>query len=324
MGSRSRRPAAPHVRRHPGTGPGAYHLVVTDPTLPWPCIAQAHARSEPRRPFHLAGRRVGSVATALLPDLQVLAPELQLRADGLHAPTQLIDAEQATAWFTPLNLQLKERGWVRGWRHEWLPVPDPAAPPEAPPLAVIERAAARFWGTLTGGAHANGYLADAHGRPTHLWLGRRSATKPTDPGKLDNLVGGGVPLGQTPFETLVREGWEEAGLLPPVMQAARPGRVMRLARDVPEGLQFERLHAFDLLLPPGLQPANQDGEVAGFSCVPVPEAVALAQAGEMTVDAALVTLDFCLRHRLLPDAALVAHAKAAAALWWEPPAIQTI
>ena len=82
----------------------------------------------------------------------------------------------------------------------------------APPLALIERAAARFWGTLTFGAHANGYVADAQGRPTHLWIARRSTHKATDPGKLDNLVGGGVPHGQTPFETLVREGFEEAGL----------------------------------------------------------------------------------------------------------------
>lgn len=281
-------------------------------------------RRLPRQPFFLAGRRVGSVASALVPGLQALDPALHLAADGLHAPAALADAEQATAWFTPLNLRLQAQGWVRGWRHEWLPVTDPAGPADAPPLAVIERAAARFWGTLTLGAHANGYLADPQGRPTHLWLGRRSTTKPTDPGLLDNLVGGGVPLGQTPFETLVREGWEEAGLGAEVMQAARRGRVMRLARDVPEGLQFEHLFAFDLQLPPGLEPCNQDGEVAGFHCVPVAEAAAVAQAGEMTVDAALVTLDFCLRHRLLPEPVLQAQAQAGAHLWWEPPAIQTI
>lgn len=79
-------------------------------------------------------------------------------------------------------------------------------------LATFERAAARFWGTLTFGAHCNGYLADAHGRPTHLWIARRSFTKPTDPGLLDNLVGGGVPHGQSPFDCVRREGWEEAGL----------------------------------------------------------------------------------------------------------------
>ena len=74
--------------------------------------------------------------------------------------------------------------------------------------ATIERAAARFWGTLTLGAHCNGYVADAHGRPTHLWVARRSLSKPTDPGMLDNLIGGGVPLGQSPLEALQREAFE--------------------------------------------------------------------------------------------------------------------
>ncbi len=47
-------------------------------------------------------------------------------------------------------------------------------------------------------------------------------------------------------------------------------------------------------------PHNQDGEVAGFRCLPLDEALALAAGDQMTVDAALVTLDFALRHALLP------------------------
>ncbi|MDE2275455.1 MAG: NUDIX domain-containing protein, partial [Burkholderiales bacterium] len=170
----------------------------------------------------------------------------------------------------------------------------------APPLALIERAAARFWGTLTRGAHATGYVADARGRPQRLWIAQRAATKATDPGLLDNLVGGGVPAGQTPWQALLREGWEEAGLGPATMQSARPGRVLRLQRPLPEGWQCEDLHAYDLALPPDVQPANQDGEVQGFACLPVPQALALAAGPRMTVDAALVTLDFALRHGLLP------------------------
>ena len=38
-------------------------------------------------------------------------------------------------------------------------------------------------------------------------------------------------------------------------------------------------------------------------CLDVAQALAHAAAGEMTVDAALATLDFALRHRLLPAAA---------------------
>ena len=166
----------------------------------------------------------------------------------------------------------------------------------------MERAACRFWGTLTLGAHANGYLANAQGRPTHLWIARRSASKATDPGLLDNLIGGGVSDGQTPQQTLQREAWEEAGLSPHQLGSTRASSVLRLHRDVTEGLQFEDLYCFDLLLPPGLQPVNQDGEVAGFECLPVQQALQEAAGSGMTVDAALVTLDFALRHRLLESA----------------------
>lgn len=288
----------------------------------WPCIAQATSRARNRRPLRLRGHIVGSVDERHLPLLHHLAPALTCAPHELQAPP-LPDAAAATAWFEPLNLQLRAEGAIVGWRDEAYPVL-PLQGAASIPLAAIERAAARFWGTLSFGAHANGYIADAAGRPTHLWLGRRAATKATDPGLLDNLIGGGVPLGQTPFETLVREGWEEAGLARPQLHTARAVRVIQLQREVPEGLQLERLHAFDLALPHGLTPANQDGEVADFCCVPVAEALALAQAGEMTVDAALVTLDFGLRHDLLPAEAAGALRTATAALFMEPGAIQTI
>ena len=60
------------------------------------------------------------------------------------------------------------------------------------------------------------------------------------------------------------------------------------------------LSSYDLPLPDAVQPHNQDGEVAAFLRLPVAEALALAASDRMTVDAALVTLDFALRHRLLP------------------------
>lgn len=130
-------------------------------------------------------------------------------------------------------------------------------------------------------------------------------TKATDPGKLDNLIGGGVPAGQAPLDALVREGWEEAGLRPDALRGVSAGSLLKLHRDIPEGLQQEWLYAWDLELRPGVEPRNQDGEVAAFRCLPVDEAVALAAGDAMTVDAALVTIDFALRHRLL-DAAQAA------------------
>ena len=261
--------------------------------------AQRHDAAA-RRPLHLGDRAVGSVAAGALPVLRVHAPWLQERDDGVLS-TALRD-EALDAAFAATHVALRERGLITGWRDEIYAVVPAWG---APVLARIERAAARFWGTLTFGAHANGYVAGPDGRPSHLWIARRSPHKPTDPGKFDNLIGGGVPHGQTPFETLVREGWEEAGLAADLVLRATHGRVIDLQRTLPDcaghGLQREQLFVYDLALPPGLQPRNQDGEVASLQLLPVAEALALAAGDTMTVDAALATLDFALRWRLLGE-----------------------
>jgi 8-oxo-dGTP pyrophosphatase MutT (NUDIX family) len=265
------------------------------PLSDWPALRAAAAHdSAARLPFSVNGTPVGSVARTHLPALRAWPHCLQI--DDVQV-TLRAESDKLTPVLAELNGTLRELGLIRAWRDEAFALLDPASGAR---LASMERAAARFWGTLTLGAHANGHVTDAMGCPTHLWIAQRSATKATDPGMYDNLVGGGVPDGQTPRQTLVREGWEEAGLRPPQMSAARAGSVLCLKRDVAEGLQHEWLHVYDLRLPAALRPQNQDGEVAGFQCLPVAEALALAAGTRMTVDAALVTLDFALRHGLLP------------------------
>ena len=258
----------------------------------WPAIEHATSRRQDRVPFLIDGRVVGSVACAHLENLRAFQGEL-LVADDRVALTVAAAARDAT--LATLNARLRAQGLIRAWRDETYPLVDPLSQRV---LARFERAASRFWGTLTFGAHATGWVAAADGRPARLWVAQRAFDKATDPGAFDNLVGGGVPHGQTPFETLVREGWEEAGLSTDVMHRARPGRVIQLLRDIPEGLQFEWIHSFDLQLQPGEQPFNQDGEVHAFTLHPAAEALAIAAGTRMTADAALVCLDFGLRHGL--------------------------
>lgn len=282
------------------------------PTRPWPAIELARRQLRPRVPFFIDQACVGSVDAAHLDALLAWPGLLQVAGDGVRlrvAPPER-DAALAT-----INAGLRDQGLVRAWRDETYPVTDPAS---GRLLARTERAASRFWGTLTFGAHANGWVAGADGRPAALWIAQRSFDKATDPGAHDNLVGGGVPLGQSPFQTLVREGFEEAGLPADVMQRARPGRVIELRRDIPEGLQFEQIHAYDVQLQPDEVPVNQDGEVHAFRMHPLPQALAIAGGTTMTADAALVTLDFALRHRLLPADMHDDLAARAAGLWVGP------
>jgi len=281
----------------------------------WPAIAAARAHDAAMRtPFFVASPDaaplpVGSVAHA---HLRALARWPQwLQVDEHRVALRCASAARADAMAT-MHDALRREGLIVAWRDEAFPLYTVQGEPTG---VSIERAATRFWGSLTLGAHCNGFVADAYGQPAQLWIARRSLSKATDPGKLDNLVGGGVPAGQSPRDTVIREAWEEAGLERPQLQGLLRGRVLKLLRDIPEGLQREWIHVYDLALPAGLTPRNQDGEVAELSLHPLQQALALAAGEQMTVDASLVTLDFVLRHGLLDGTDAHALAAQASALF---------
>ena len=179
--------------------------------------------------------------------------------------------------------QLAQEGFIPGWRNERYRIAD---------LFDIERAAARPFGLATQAVHVNGITAGER-----MWLARRSSTKATDPGMLDNLVGGGIAAGFSIEQVLLKEAWEEAGIPAELARRASRGGTIELLREVPEGVQSELVHVHDLELPPDFSPANQDGEVSEFRLVPFDEARNLIHhTDELTVDAALVALD-CLSRR---------------------------
>jgi 8-oxo-dGTP pyrophosphatase MutT (NUDIX family) len=287
------------------------------PGADWPSIEGARLQRVPRVPLRSStnGAVIGRVARDHLPALRGWPRWVRVDDDAvtLRCEAGLDDA------LVDIHAALRDDGLIRAWRDEPFTLWQPHT---MQPLATMERAAARFWGSLTLGAHANGYVADDRGRPVAMWIARRSPTKATDPGLHDNLVGGGVPRGQTPAEALVREGWEEAGLDAATMAAAVRGRTIRMARDIPEGFQFEDLHVWDLPLQPQVTPRNQDGEVAALQCLPIADALALAAGDSITVDAALVILDLALRHRLFDDATHARLEARAADLWHRGAGIQ--
>ncbi|HEX6720558.1 MAG TPA: DUF4743 domain-containing protein [Burkholderiaceae bacterium] len=280
----------------------------------WPALAAARAHDPGTRvPFALVDGAVrtlaGSIARAHVDALRRWPQWLEVQHTGVTLVAPVAARFDVLAG---INGALHADGLIVAWRDEPFPLFDV----NGRDLGVsMERAATRFWGTLTLGAHCNGYVAAADGRPTHLWIARRAPTKPTDPNKLDNLIGGGVPAGQSPRDTVVREGWEEAGLQPAQMQGLQRGRVLRLLRDIPEGLQREWIHVYDLALPVGTTPSNQDGEVSALALHDVAQALELAAGDAMTVDAALVTLDFALRQRLFDPATHAAVTDAASGLF---------
>ncbi|KAJ0168749.1 putative tRNA-splicing endonuclease subunit tsp-4 [Colletotrichum tanaceti] len=111
-----------------------------------------------------------------------------------------------------------------------------------------------------------------------IWVPRRSPTKSTFPGMLDNTVAGGLMTGEDPFECVIREADEEASLPEHVVrhQAKHVGGVTYIyiteSEAGEEGLIYPEVQwIYDLELPDDVVPQPKDGEVAEFSLCTVEE-----------------------------------------------------
>ena len=212
-------------------------------------------------------------------------------SDGLNLETdswpEMGDSLQTLAQ------QWRECGWLKGWRGEKFDICDQSGKP----LCALERAAFRPFGLMSQAVHLNGLVEIEDG--LRFWIGRRSPHKAVDPGKLDNLVGGGIASGETPFEAVCRESEEEAGLMPPALGNLRAAPRIHSLRPVSRGIHNEILHIFDIVLPETVRPENQDGEVAGFELMDVSQIIETMLSQTMMHDAQLVTLEALKRYGAL-------------------------
>ncbi len=272
---------------------------------------------DPRRflPFRVADSLCGWIRPAFAKNLERWPAVFTITAEAVTIADQLDTPGARSAALAPILLALRDEGLITGWRDE-----DYSVAPDfgAAPMLTVERAAARAFGIRTRGAHLNATVG--RGADCRMWIARRAATKPIDPSMLDNLVGGGVGLGLNPQQTIVKECDEEAGIPIALAMHALAKSTVSLQREVAEGMHWENLTIFDLELDAGFKPDNRDGEVAEFQLLPIGEVRRLVRdTNEFTVDAALVILDFLLRHDLCgaPPAECAA---LAAALQATPPA----
>jgi 8-oxo-dGTP pyrophosphatase MutT (NUDIX family) len=184
--------------------------------------------------------------------------------------------------------QMREGGLIQGWRNEdfaWIDQ-------NGHEYFRLERSAFRAFGFRSMATHINGYT-----KAGNLWLGRRSETKATDPGRLDNLAAGGIGADETPWVNARRELWEEAGVPPQISDHIEPVGRIHMRRPIPgRGFHDEQLYIYDLELADNFVPTNHDGEVSGFIEISLSEAAARILADEFTSDAAFVTADFILRN----------------------------
>ena len=237
-----------------------------------------------RTPVLLNGQAVGSVAPDVLMPMQEHdwslthtpdSSQWRIQGDGTRAL-----AEIAQALYTANTGCVREQ-----WRSEQLAVCNAAGER----LATVERGMARLLGITTHAVHLLGFSQDGGS-----WVQQRALNKSIDPGLWDTMVGGMISAQETLPSALKRETWEEAGLeLEALLEVRQGGHfvVQRPnGRDGGIGYVVERVDWFTCVLPDGVMPKNQDGEVAQFALMDAQELQAQLQANTFTLDAANIFL----------------------------------
>ena len=246
-------------------------------------------------PWYLGGSH--AAAGYLTPEdakvLQTLSSHWARVPLGLHWDTlegTPASRSQALAEFAK---QLYDLGYVTGWRNEkfsfWEDHVIGTGSQCLEPTSLLraafemERSAFRFFGLRSHAVHVNGFTHEGH-----LWCGRRALNKPTDPGMLDNVAAGGLPVGESLQSCGVREMAEEAGISQALALTAASHGHVSTCRAVATGWHHETLWVYNLLVPPDVMPVNQDGEVSEFTCLSPKQVLAAIASNALTVDAACV------------------------------------
>ena len=243
-------------------------------------------------PFTVEGVLAGWMKRSFVEHLREWPDIFSVRPRGVAMLGKFDSAAHRSVAIADVVESLATQTVINGWRDELVTVSESFY---SPPLFHIERAAARHFGLTVYASHLNG-LTTKNGEP-HMWIARRAENKSIDPGKLDNVVAGRIARGMSPFETLVKESFEEAGISRELAVTAKGAGVVRCKREVEEGLHYELIFVHDLNVPENFVPKNQDGEVSAFQCIPIANMIERLEenSNEFTVDAALVALDCLIR-----------------------------
>lgn len=271
----------------------------------WLAAARQSAQqppSRPRLPLLVAGQAVGSVEDGVLGQIglqRLLDKRFKLSKEEWNgaAAWHLGTAEVAgaapaapasvTEALNALAAALRLQGTCGPWRNEQLAVPNAAGAV----IGTVERGAVRVLGIATRAVHLVGLAPDGR-----MWLQKRAQTKPNNPGMWDTLMGGMVSAADSLAQALARETWEEAGLRVDHLQALQHGGHVDFGHPSREGggagYMRERIDWYRAVVPLGVEPVNQDGEVECFELLPLDAVRARMAEGAFTLEAALVIAGF--------------------------------
>lgn len=159
----------------------------------------------------------------------------------------------------------------------------------------IDRSASILFGTVSYGVQMLAYTRTEEG--IRYWVPRRSRTKRSYPGMLDNCVGGALNTAETPLNCLIREASEEASLPEDYIRAnAKPFGVvsyhMAMNGNGEEGHQPQVMYVYHIELTPDVVPTPSDGEVEKFELMTLEDVQRALKKGEFKTNCVATWLEY--------------------------------
>jgi 8-oxo-dGTP pyrophosphatase MutT (NUDIX family) len=258
---------------------------------------EACNRFDPERylPLLLARRRVGFVRRDNARRLEAFPGIFHLSADAVAIADTIKGADAVTQAIGEATDGLIRAGAVKKRRNEMFAVTDGWG---GPLLFKLDRGMIEFFGARAYAVHLNGWRPGDDG--PEFWIAKRAMSKAMAPGKLDNMVAGGLGAGYSAWETVLKEAGEEAGVPDSVASRARAAGAIRYRIELPDGMRDEVLFVYDIEVPADFVPCNSDGEVEDFRLLSARECLRLVrETDQFKYDVNLVLIDFGLRHGLI-------------------------
>uniref|UniRef100_A0A0L8GAF1 Nudix hydrolase domain-containing protein n=1 Tax=Octopus bimaculoides TaxID=37653 RepID=A0A0L8GAF1_OCTBM len=265
----------------PGTsGPGFIDLIYKCNRMEIPDVAPSQCM-----PFIIEGCQVGLIPKSFWKHLETYSDVFYLESTEKHGDCihlhHFSSVEERSRKVEAVLKDLRGKKIfkkLQGWRNE-----------------------VNIFGIHSYGTHLNGYTYSADGK-LMMWIGRRSATKPTWPGKLDNLSAGGLPVNMSVLECMIRECQEEASIDESLLKKLIPTGSVSYMYGTQDGLYPETQFVFDLELPPDFAPKNADGEMSNFYLLTIDEIKKKILEEDFKPNCALIILDFLVRMGIVtPD-----------------------
>lgn len=143
-----------------------------------------------------------------------------------------------------------------------------------------------------------------------FWVPRRSRTKMSFPGMLDNTVRGILRSGEKPIDCIIREAAEEGAI--PESYTRENVRAcgtllyqMDRTDDGREGCQHQVQYLYEMELPEDIVPKPFNGKVEGFMLKSLDEVVHALMQGEFKLNCGITWMVYLVRYGIVNEPNLV-------------------